>query len=155
MSEFWGRVHFWLSLIFMNLVFPADVRPGHGGDAAAHGGRRGQLLAGPGGKRDRRLEPGRYASAHLYSVAAVGLALAQVPFIINCSGASTTASRRAQTIPGKPRPWNGRPPRRRRTAISSSPSKCIAGHMNTACRATPGISRPRTNLTKHGHSLHS
>ena len=35
MSEFWGKVHFWPSLIFHEPDFPADVCAGNGGDASA------------------------------------------------------------------------------------------------------------------------
>jgi cytochrome c oxidase subunit 1 len=44
MNEFWGRVHFWCSFVFMNIVFHADVRAGHQGHAAAHGRRRRELF---------------------------------------------------------------------------------------------------------------
>ena len=45
MSEFWGKVHFWLFVDFHEPDFPADVRAGHGGHVAAHGGRRRELFA--------------------------------------------------------------------------------------------------------------
>jgi cytochrome c oxidase subunit 1 len=63
MSEFWGRVHFWLSLIFMNLIFQPMFAQGMAG---MNGRRRGQLFAGENGGRDRRPEPGHHEAAHLH-----------------------------------------------------------------------------------------
>jgi cytochrome c oxidase subunit I len=83
MSEFWGRVHFWLSLIFMNLIFQPMFAQGMAGmlRRMADGGANysqarvenaiGGLSAG-------------VMHLHTYILwAAVGLALAQVPFIVN------------------------------------------------------------------------
>jgi heme/copper-type cytochrome/quinol oxidase subunit 1 len=46
MSEFWGKVHFWLSFIFMNLVFQPMFAQGMAGMHSAHGRRRFELLGG-------------------------------------------------------------------------------------------------------------
>jgi cytochrome c oxidase subunit III len=45
MNEFWGRVHFWGSLMFMNLIFMPMFVAGHGRHAAAHVGRRAETGA--------------------------------------------------------------------------------------------------------------
>jgi len=83
MNEYWGRVHFWLSLIFMNLIFQPMFAQGMAGmlrrmsdggasySQAKVEGASGGLSAG---------------IMHLHTFilwAAVGLALAQIPFIIN------------------------------------------------------------------------
>jgi len=83
MSEFWGRVHFWLSLIFMNMIFQPMFAQGMAGmlRRMADGGAnysQARVENAIGG-----LSP---AVMHLHTIilwAAVGLALAQIPFIIN------------------------------------------------------------------------
>jgi cytochrome c oxidase subunit 1 len=85
MSEFWGRVHFWLSLIFMNLIFQPMFAQGMQGMirrmadgganySAAVIGKNGAV----GGLSDQVMGMNKYI---LW--AAVGLGLAQIPFIIN------------------------------------------------------------------------
>src|SRR6202000_2602117 len=83
MNEFWGRVHFWCSLLFMNLVFMPMF----------YQGIKGML---------RRMSDGavNYSSARVRGAidtlpgsvmqlngvilcAAIGLGIAQIPFIIN------------------------------------------------------------------------
>ena len=145
MNEFWGRVHFWLSLIFMNLIFQPMFAQGMAGmlRRMADGGANYSQARVRG--RHRRPEPGDHGPAHLHPLGGGRPgASRRFPSSSISSGASSTGSRRARTIPGKPPPWNGRRPRRRRTAISPSRPRCIAGRMNTACRAMPRISRRRT-----------
>jgi cytochrome c oxidase subunit 1 len=83
MNEFWGRVHFWLSLLFMNLVFQPMFAQGMAGmlRRMADGGAnysQARVEGAIGG-----LSSG-IMSLHTYILwAAVGLALAQIPFIIN------------------------------------------------------------------------
>ncbi len=83
MNEFWGRVHFWLSLIFMNLVFQPMFVQGMAGmlRRMADGGAnysQAKMEGAIGGLSQGIL------SLHTYILwAAVGLALAQIPFIIN------------------------------------------------------------------------
>jgi cytochrome c oxidase subunit 1 len=83
MNEFWGRVHFWLSLIFMNLVFQPMFAQGMAGmlRRMADGGAnysQAKMEGVTGG-----LPPG-IMHLHTYILwAAVGLGLAQIPFIIN------------------------------------------------------------------------
>jgi cytochrome c oxidase subunit 1 len=88
MSEFWGRVHFWLSFICMNLVFQPMFAQGMAGmlrrmsnggaNYAAETTRQAGGAVMIGGLSSHIMELNRYI---LY--AAVGLAVAQVPFIIN------------------------------------------------------------------------
>ncbi len=83
MNEFWGRVHFWLSLIFMNLIFQPMFAQGMAGmlRRMADGGANYSQARVPGAIGG--LSPG---IMHLHTFilwAAVGLFLAQIPFIIN------------------------------------------------------------------------
>ncbi|MEY2466527.1 MAG: cytochrome c oxidase subunit [Verrucomicrobiota bacterium] len=83
MNEFWGKVHFWLSLIFMNLIFQPMFAQGMAGmirRMSDGGANYSAAHNGPevGGISDQLM--------HLHVVilwAAVGLGLAQIPFIIN------------------------------------------------------------------------
>jgi cytochrome c oxidase subunit 1 len=83
MSEFWGQVHFWASLIFMNLIFQPMFAQGMAGmlRRMADGGANYSTAKVPdaiGGLSPHMME------LHTYILwAAVGLALAQIPFIIN------------------------------------------------------------------------
>jgi cytochrome c oxidase subunit I len=83
MNEFWGRVHFWLSLIFMNLIFQPMFAQGMSGmlRRMADGGAnysQARVENAIGGLSAGML------NLHTYILwAAVGLALAQIPFIIN------------------------------------------------------------------------
>jgi cytochrome c oxidase subunit 1 len=83
MNEFWGRVHFWLSLLFMNLVFQPMFAQGMAGMLR-------RMADGGANYSQARVEGtiGGLSSGimrlHTYILwAAVGLALAQIPFIIN------------------------------------------------------------------------
>ena len=83
MSEFWGKVHFWGSLIFMNLIFQPMFAQGMAGmlRRMADGGANYSQAKAPGligGLSDHFMDLHRYI---LY--AAVGLGLSQIPFIIN------------------------------------------------------------------------
>ncbi|MSU20280.1 MAG: cytochrome C oxidase subunit I [Pedosphaera sp.] len=83
MNEFWGKVHFWLSLAFMNLIFQPMFAQGMAGmlRRMADGGANYSLANTPnaiGGLSDSLIH--RNASI---SHAAWALGLAQIPFIIN------------------------------------------------------------------------
>jgi cytochrome c oxidase subunit 1 len=87
MSEFWGKVHFWLSLIFMNLIFQPMFAQGMAGmlrrmaDGGANYSAATNLKGG--GEVIGGLSSG-ILNLHTYILwAAVCLALAQIPFIIN------------------------------------------------------------------------
>jgi cytochrome c oxidase subunit I len=93
MSEFWGKVHFWTSLIFMNLIFQPMFAQGMAGmirrmydgavnySAATNADQLGISV-------DAALNAGALSNAMIYSnrtisIAAICLAISQIPFIIN------------------------------------------------------------------------
>ena len=83
MSEFWGRVHFWSSFVFMNLVFQPMFAQGMSGmlRRMADGGAGYSIANNPeaiGGLSDKMI--GLNISI---SHAAWALGLAQIPFILN------------------------------------------------------------------------
>jgi len=87
MNEFWGRVHFWLSLIFMNLIFmPMFVqglagmlrRMSDGGANYSASYYQANGIQAVGGLSDGII----YLNKTILW-AAIGLGLAQIPFIIN------------------------------------------------------------------------
>ena len=80
MNEFWGKVHFWCSLIFMNLIFMPMFAQGMDGmirrmsdGGAAYGAADGVV----------GLTTTSLALNQNISHAAWALGLAQIPFIIN------------------------------------------------------------------------
>jgi cytochrome c oxidase subunit 1 len=83
MNEFWGRVHFWGSFIFMNLIFQPMFAQGMAGmlRRMADGGAQYSQAKFPdaiGGLSSYIM------GLHTYILwAAVGLLLAQIPFIVN------------------------------------------------------------------------
>jgi cytochrome c oxidase subunit 1 len=87
MNEYWGRIHFWLSLIFMNLIFQPMFAQGMAGmiRRMADGGANYSAavlekngVTAVGGLSDMIMH------LHTYILwAAVGLGLAQIPFILN------------------------------------------------------------------------
>src|SRR3974390_2270319 len=99
MSEFWGKVHFWSSLIFMNLIFQPMFAQGMAGmlRRMADGGANYSAAKVPGaigGLSDHIMD------LHKYILwAAVGLALAQIPFIINVFGSITKGARASSDNP--------------------------------------------------------
>jgi len=84
MSEFWGRVHFWTSLLFMNVIFQPMFAQGMAGlhrrmyDGGATYAGVTDPAAGVVGVPQAMLDLNRYIS-----IGAFCLALAQIPFIIN------------------------------------------------------------------------
>lgn len=83
MNEFWGKVHFWLSLIFMNLVFQPMFTQGMAGmlRRMSDGGANYSLAKEPdaiGALTDSII----YSNIKV-SHAAWALGLAQIPFVIN------------------------------------------------------------------------
>ena len=83
MSEFWGRVHFWCSFVFMNLTFQPMFAQGMAGmlRRMADGGAGYSIANNPdaiGGLADR------YLQFHVnITLAAYALGISQIPFIIN------------------------------------------------------------------------
>jgi cytochrome c oxidase subunit I len=85
MNEFWGRVHFWTSLIFMNLIFQPMFAQGMAGmlrrmydGAVNYSAATNAQFNAVGGLSDAMIYSNR-----TISMAAWCLALAQIPFIIN------------------------------------------------------------------------
>jgi cytochrome c oxidase subunit I len=85
MSEFWGKVHFWCSLVFMNLVFQPMFAQGMAGmhrrmydGAATYAG-----VLDPATGEVVGLSQSIIGMNKGITWAAVGLGLAQIPFIIN------------------------------------------------------------------------
>ncbi len=84
MSEFWGRVHFWLSLVFMNLIFQPMFAQGMAGmlRRMANGGANYSLEkvgADAMGGLSQKIMGMNVSISH----AAWALGLAQLPFIFN------------------------------------------------------------------------
>jgi cytochrome c oxidase subunit 1 len=83
MNEFWGRVHFWGSFIFMNVVFQPMFAQGMAGmlRRMADGGANYSAATVPDAIGTLS---GWIMQLHTYILwGAVGLALVQIPFIIN------------------------------------------------------------------------
>jgi cytochrome c oxidase subunit 1 len=83
MSEFWGRVHFWGSFIFMNVVFQPMFAQGMAGmiRRMADGGANYSMAKNPGaigGLSQAMLD---WHTVILWG--AVGLGICQIPFVIN------------------------------------------------------------------------
>jgi cytochrome c oxidase subunit I len=83
MNEFWGRVHFWCSFAFMNLVFMPMFAQGMKGmlRRMADGGANYSAARVPGAIDTL---PGSIMELHTWILwAAVALGIAQIPFILN------------------------------------------------------------------------
>ena len=87
MNEFWGRVHFWLSLIFMNCIFQPMFAQGMQGMIRRMADGGANYSAAVITKTGAGVVGGLSDSVmhmHVYILwAAVGLGIAQIPFIIN------------------------------------------------------------------------
>ena len=80
MNEYWGKVHFWCSLIFMNLIFLPMFKQGFDGMSRRMSDGGATYASGDG---VLGLAAESITSNVIISHAAWGLALAQVPFIVN------------------------------------------------------------------------
>jgi len=84
MNEYWGRVHFWGSLIFMNIIFMPMFLQGFAGMSRrmSDGGASYSLLQNPdvtsGALSELIMKLNDYIS-----MGAFGMALVQIPFIVN------------------------------------------------------------------------
>jgi cytochrome c oxidase subunit 1 len=83
MSEFWGKVHFWCSLIFMNLIFQPMFAQGMAGMLRRmyDGAATYSAVSNP--DATGALSAGVIHANVTISMAAWCLALSQIPFIIN------------------------------------------------------------------------
>ncbi len=171
MNEFWGKVHFWPSLICMNVIFlPMFLQGMLGMHRRWYDGGQGWTLAS-----EKVWGLSGFEWNTPISIAAWVMGLAQIPFIINffwsikhgekVNDNPWEATTLEWTAPSPPP--HGISPRRR---------SCIAAPTNTACRAARRISRCKTNRcaraiakptkprppftikphdSRHGNSLHS
>jgi cytochrome c oxidase subunit I len=87
MNEFWGKVHFWLSLVFMNLIFQPMFAQGMAGmlrRMSDGGAQYAATVLSKSGTPTVGALSDMIMHLNTYILwAAVGLALAQIPFIIN------------------------------------------------------------------------
>jgi cytochrome c oxidase subunit 1 len=83
MSEFWGKVHFWTSLVFMNLIFQPMFAQGMAGMLRRMYDGAATYSAASNPEAIGALSDTIIRSNKSISMAAWSLALAQVPFIIN------------------------------------------------------------------------
>jgi cytochrome c oxidase subunit I len=103
MSERWGKVHFWTSLLFMNLIFQPMFQQGMSGmlrrmsDGGANYSAANPANAGAIGA----LSDSLMYSNRIISIAAWCLGLSQIPFIINFF----VSMRHGQKIPND-NPWD-------------------------------------------------
>ena len=138
MNEFWGKVHFALSMFYINLVFMPMFIQGLAGMSRRmyDGGATYAEMPGIPGLSPFVLGLNKVISHRRH----LALGLAQIPFIINFFWSIKPRQRKSnRTIPGTPPPWNGRCRRRPGTAILPNQSKSSAALTNTACRAMPLI----------------
>jgi cytochrome c oxidase subunit 1 len=83
MSDFWGKVHFWTSLIFMNLIFQPMFAQGMAGMIRRMYDGAVNYSAATNPNAFGALSDSVIASNRTISMAAWMLGLSQIPFIIN------------------------------------------------------------------------
>ena len=83
MNEYWGKVHFWTSLIFMNLIFQPMFAQGMAGMSRRMYDGAVNYSAATNPDTIGALSDAMIYSNRTISIAAWCLALAQIPFIIN------------------------------------------------------------------------
>ncbi|MHC1769788.1 MAG: cbb3-type cytochrome c oxidase subunit I [Verrucomicrobiia bacterium] len=83
MSEFWGKVHFWSSLVFMNLIFQPMFIQGMAGMLRRMYDGAATYSAAVNPDAMGTLSDGVMRANVTISIAAWCLALAQIPFIVN------------------------------------------------------------------------
>ena len=148
MNEFWGRVHFWGSFVFMNLVFMPMFAQGMAGmlRRMADGGANYSAARVPGALDTL---PSDIMALHTWILwarrrAGAGADSVHHQFVLEHQARRKSGQR--QSVGGDDARMADahaaaarqfRPSRRR----------CIAGRTNTACPATTRISRRRTNRT--------
>src|SRR5688572_29576 len=86
MNEFWGKVHFWSSLIFMNLIFQPMFQQGMSGMLRRMSDGGANYSAATNEGAIGALSDSILYSNRIISIAAWCLALSQIPFIINFFG---------------------------------------------------------------------
>jgi cytochrome c oxidase subunit 1 len=83
MSEFWGKVHFWCSLLFMNLIFQPMFQQGMSGMLRRMSDGGANYSAATNAGVIGALSDSIMYSNRIVSVAAWCLGLSQIPFILN------------------------------------------------------------------------
>jgi cytochrome c oxidase subunit 1 len=83
MSEFWGKVHFWCSLLFMNLIFQPMFQQGMSGMLRRMSDGGANYSAATNAGVVGALSDSIMYSNRIVSIAAWCLGLSQIPFIIN------------------------------------------------------------------------
>jgi cytochrome c oxidase subunit 1 len=85
MNEFWGKVHFWCSLLFMNLIFQPMFQQGMSGmlRRMSDGGANYSTANPQNADVIGALSPSLLYSNRIISIAAWCLGLSQIPFILN------------------------------------------------------------------------
>jgi cytochrome c oxidase subunit I len=83
MNEFWGKVHFWTSLLFMNLIFQPMFQQGMSGMLRRMSDGGANYSAATNAGVIGTLSDSILYSNRIVSTAAWCLGLAQIPFIIN------------------------------------------------------------------------
>ena len=83
MSEFWGKVHFWCSLLFMNLIFQPMFQQGMSGMLRRMSDGGANYSAATNSGVIGALSDSIMYSNRIVSVAAWCLGLSQIPFILN------------------------------------------------------------------------
>ncbi len=145
MNEFWGRVHFWCSFVFMNLVFMPMFAQGIKGmlRRMADGGANYSAARVPGAIDTL---PGTIMELHTWILwAAVALGIAQIPFIINLFWSIRHGEKgRRQSVARDDAGMADAHAAAARQFCRDSRA-FIAGLTNTACPATTRISRRRTS----------
>ena len=83
MNEFWGKIHFWCSLVFMNLIFQPMFPQGMAGMIRRMSDGGGDLLGGDECGCIGALSSVDHSPEREHLACRLGLGLAQIPFIIN------------------------------------------------------------------------
>ena len=126
MNEFWGKVHFWGTLVCMNMIFfPMFLQGMAGMHRRGFDGGATYDLNKPVIHWNTTISHGRVDHGAVPDSV-------HYQFLLE----HQASGRRSGRIRGTRRRWNGRRLRRRRTGTLSSRSLCTAARMNTAC---PGI----------------
>ena len=138
MNEFWGKVHFWPSLIFMNLIFqPMFVQGMAGMHRRLYDGGAGPGTLGA-ERTDWALDSGFDWNKPISIAAWVARAWPKFRSSSISSGASRTGRKSRPTIRGMRRLWNGSAHAAAARQLHKAPV-AIAGPTNTACRVGAGI----------------
>ena len=135
MNETWGKVHFFLTFIFLNGTFYPDAHPG-----------RGRLSAAAGRSVPLRDVPPPAAAEPVHDDGARSCMVAsQIIFVVNFFYSMFFGPTGGPQSVARQQRWNGRRRARRATATSISSRSSTAARTNTARRkSTPTTTRRRS-----------